>query len=316
VDVYFDDFKITQNKSAITQSDSYYPFGLSFDSYVRENTLKNNYKFNSKEEQDELNIGWYDYQARQYEPTLGRFTSVDPAADLMRRFSPYAYAFDNPVRFTDPDGMIPNVCCLGGAFVRAALNPEVQRNAQATMNHASNVFDGRIGVSKSVGLGIGFGAQVGPAKAEVAVTGVEVGGNYDNGKLTVNGTIGEAKLDVSVQDTKLEGHISGIKGEAEISQDGVKGDGSILDRGASFEEGTSGLDLTIEDTKIGGDIDVGKIGSVGGTLSLGDAYKTVEGALKTVVSFGKALVQETSNAVKSNTNNDETIKRGSGWFDF
>ncbi len=63
---------------------------------------------NGKELQDELNLDWYDYQARQYDPSIGRFLSVDPAADLMRRFSTYAYGFDNPVRFTDPDGMMPD----------------------------------------------------------------------------------------------------------------------------------------------------------------------------------------------------------------
>ncbi len=86
----------------------YYPFGLTFNSYSRENSVANQYLYNGKELQDELNLGLYDYIARQYDPVLGRFLSVDPLAGMMRRFSPYSYSFDNPIRFTDPDGMAPD----------------------------------------------------------------------------------------------------------------------------------------------------------------------------------------------------------------
>ncbi|HEY8936261.1 MAG TPA: DUF6443 domain-containing protein, partial [Cyclobacteriaceae bacterium] len=71
VDVYIDDVSITYTPSAIVQMDSYYPFGLTFNSYSRENSLANQYKYSGKEEQDELNLGWLDYGARMYMPETG-----------------------------------------------------------------------------------------------------------------------------------------------------------------------------------------------------------------------------------------------------
>ncbi|MEO1419321.1 MAG: RHS repeat-associated core domain-containing protein, partial [Bacteroidota bacterium] len=83
----------------------YYPFGMSHSgSFATTTSPENQYLYNGKELQDELNLGWYDYGARMYDPTVGKWNGVDALAEEYLAFSLYNYTLNNPIIFVDPDG--------------------------------------------------------------------------------------------------------------------------------------------------------------------------------------------------------------------
>ena len=97
----------------VLQRNYYYPFGLRVDAPVYQSLGDpvNRYLYNGKELQGEgeLEIGWLYYGARMYDPAVGRFTGVDPLADDPEQVdkSPFAYTWNNPIRYTDPFGLKP-----------------------------------------------------------------------------------------------------------------------------------------------------------------------------------------------------------------
>ncbi len=113
-EVYFDDLKITVNEHPVIQTDDYYPFGLTFNSYQRVTAKENRFLynqgtgdkvFNTERIIDlELNMDMTKY--RMYDYAIGRFTSIDPLADAAGQeiLTPYHYAFNNPLRYSDPLG--------------------------------------------------------------------------------------------------------------------------------------------------------------------------------------------------------------------
>ncbi|WP_276365362.1 DUF6443 domain-containing protein [Chryseolinea sp. H1M3-3] len=101
VDVYYDDVSFSHTPSPIVSTADYYPFGLTFNSYTRENTTAQDYNYNGKELQDELNLNWLDYGARMYMPEIGRWGAVDALSGKFQEYSPYSYALNNPVNLVD-----------------------------------------------------------------------------------------------------------------------------------------------------------------------------------------------------------------------
>ena len=156
-----------------SQTTDFYPFGLAFE---YSNLNKNRYLFSGKELQDGLvgssMLEWYDFGARFYDPVLGRWFNVDPAAQVA---NPYLFCGNAPMMYVDKDGrifwMIPAIA-IGAAIGAASYTLSVALSPGGFDNWNWGGFFQSIGigaVSGAVTSGIGqiFG-DIGKFGTEVA----------------------------------------------------------------------------------------------------------------------------------------------------
>jgi RHS repeat-associated protein len=166
--VYFDNLQIQHRRGPMVEQKDYYGFGAeipglatqAFKAHYDQNRTKYIGKeLQSKEFMDGTGLGDYDYGARMYDPQIGRFNSIDPLTDYMRRWSPYSYSFDNPIRYADASGMAPSdTVTLPEVVVtsRKKSNDGWFSSVGSFLNHAVDYipFAGSI---KQIGMGIYHG---------------------------------------------------------------------------------------------------------------------------------------------------------------
>src|SRR5699024_1520022 len=195
------------NEVAILKESHYYPFacplrsirGLQHQGYVTNhkifdpiapigrvnlipvrNYLDDSYRytFGGKEEQPELGLNWIDHHARNYDAALGRWMNVDPLGEKMPSWSPYNYAFNNPVYFIDPDGKKPTrpIRPIPPIFLLKPVLAFYQSfNSKNKIQSSNNTSSQRSRSSGVLGVGVEFqGNKKGIADIPIAEKGTKV----------------------------------------------------------------------------------------------------------------------------------------------
>jgi RHS repeat-associated protein len=191
----------------------YYPWGTERYTY---GTTPTSYHFTGQRLEDD--IGLYYYGARWYDPYLNRWIQPDsdvPESQGVQAYDRYAYANNNPVKYTDPTGhfaWLP-VLTLGGALIGAVVN----YTSQVVNNYNTNGGDlgsalttnidvGSVANSALAGAAVGFSVGVlGPAAVAVAgdaITGV--------GLITGSATIFTAGVSASEASITLGNAMYGV----------------------------------------------------------------------------------------------------------
>ncbi|KAF0128606.1 MAG: RHS repeat-associated core domain protein, partial [Bacteroidetes bacterium] len=202
-------------------------------------------------------FGLINMNGRVYDPFLARFLSPDPfvqAPDYSQNFNRYSYAFNNPLKYTDPDGEWVHLvvgAVIGGVINWAANGAEF--SAKGLGHFGVGALAGALGAGVGAGIntaiaGGSFGAGF-LGTTTVASTGFGAGfatgftGGFTNGlvsgtgnSLVNNENIGQA-LEKGVNMAFNQGIAGGISG-------GVFGGIDALSKKLDFFSGKGDFDLS------------------------------------------------------------------------
>ena len=95
-------------RGRIVEENHYYAYGLKIAGIssrklgdVNKGSLKNNYLYQGDYSEFDDEIGWNDFQLRNYDPQIGRWLQIDPYNGFP---SGYIGMGDNPINNSDPSG--------------------------------------------------------------------------------------------------------------------------------------------------------------------------------------------------------------------
>jgi RHS repeat-associated protein len=141
--------------------------------------------------------GLYNLRAREYDPTSGRFTLTDPVSGsaLDPYVSAYAYAGNNPVRFTDPSGRCPwCIGALAGAGI-GALGGFIGYTASAIVTGSSwDPGQALVATATSAGAGAVCGATFMAACVSASVVASEIQYQASPGGKSAGGYVGAGAI--------------------------------------------------------------------------------------------------------------------------
>ncbi|WP_198173017.1 DUF6443 domain-containing protein [Hymenobacter ginkgonis] len=237
VDVYFDELRIVHRQGLQVQENQYDPYGLELagiSGAAPGLRLKNFYQFNGKENQLDLGLNWNHHDWRFFDYQLGRWHAVDPKVeDGQENWTPYAFGYDNAVRFNDPDGNCPTcITAAAGAVIGAMLGAGIEAGTQMYHNgghvsdwHAVGGAAVQGGVTGGV-AGLTGGTSllaVGAAGAVSNVAGGAARNAYDGKPITVGSVAKDAAI----------GAVAGVGGH--LAGKAIGAVASRLSRGAATE---------------------------------------------------------------------------------